>query len=254
MKAAATTGGFAAAVVCTVLAATAAAAAATAGVRTVWHDPLTANAPAGVAAARENRGGEFTAAGWRMVAPKGFLRIDLPEPSPREGELEVTISGLDWAAVGRTVGADRKIHFLNLFSNPRGDHHAEGGGSAEDALWTLRAGTDEAGAPRYGTALKLLWASRGAKRTPGSDYHEQRVPVPAGFVWRANAAHVFRVRWSARERQLLVTVDNHEFARVPWQHDGAALRHVFLGGAADFHALVGPVFSCLTIRGLLEPP
>lgn len=224
------------------------AAATPAGVRTVWHDPLTAHAPAAVAAARENRGGEFTAAGWRMVATKGFLRIDLPQPAPREGELLVTITGLDWAAVGRAVGVDRKIHFLNLFSNPRGDHHAEGGGTAEDALWTLRAGTDEAGAPRYGAALKLLWASRGAKRTPGSDYHEKQLAPPAGWAWDPRAAYRFAVRWSARTRTLAVEVDGTAFGTVPWRHDGAPLRHVFLGGAADFHAIAGPVFSDLRIN------
>lgn len=215
--------------------------------RMVWHDPLTLTVPAAVSATRENRGGEFLATGWRMRETRGFLRVTLPADAPREGELEVTISGLDWAAVGRAVGADRKIHFLNLFSNPNGDHHAEAGGTAEDAVWTLRAGTDAGGGGRYGGDLKLLWASRGAKRTPGSDYHEQRMRVPPGFAWRAEAAHVFRVRWSARERRLTVSVDNREFARVPWRHDGAPLRHVFLGGAADFHALVGPVFSELRV-------
>jgi hypothetical protein len=222
--------------------------------RLVWHDPLVATVPAALAVARENRGGEFGATGWRMREPRGFLRISLPDAAPREGELEVTIAGLDWAAAGRAVGVDRKIHFLNAFSNPNGDHHAEAGGTAEDALWTLRAGTDASGGGRYGGDLKLLWASRGAKRTPGSDYHEQRVRLPAGFAWRADGAHVFRVRWSARARQLTATVDNHEFARVAWRHDGAPLRHVFLGGAADFHALVGPVFSELRVFALEETP
>ncbi len=222
--------------------------------RVVWYDPLTATVPAAVAGARENRGGEFGATGWRMREPRGFLRVTLPAAAPREGELEVTISGIDWAAAGRAVGADRKIHFLNLFSNPSGDHHAEAGGTAEDALWTLRAGTDAGGGGRYGGDLKLLWASRGAKRTPGSDYHEQRLRLPAGFAWRADGAHVFRVRWSARERQLTVSVDDREWVRVPWRHEGAPLRHVFLGGAVDFHALVGPVFSELWVFELLASP
>lgn len=220
----------------------------------LWRDPLTSAATTAVVASRENRGGEFSAAGWRMREPRGFLRVTLPAAAPREGELEVTISGLDWAAVGRAVGADRKIHFLNLFSNANGDHHAEAGGTAEDALWTLRAGTAADGGGRYGGDLKLLWASRGAKRTPGADYHEQRLRLPAGFEWRAEGAHVFRVRWSARARQLTVSVDDYEFARVPWRHDGAPLRHVFLGGAADFHALVGPVYSELRIFALPGAP
>lgn len=221
--------------------------------REVWHDPLTTAAPAAVVAARENRGGEFGAAGWRMREPRGFLRVTLPVAASREGELEVAIAGLGWASVGRAVGVDRKIHFLNLFSNPNGDHHAEDGGTADDALWTLRAGTDAEGGGRYGGDLKLLWASRGAKRTPGSDYHEQRLRLPTGFAWRAEGAHVFRVRWSARARQLTVLVDDREFARVPWRHDGAPLRYVFLGGAADFHALMGPVFSALKIYELAPP-
>lgn len=99
----------------------------------------------------------------------------------------------------------------------------------------------------------MLWASRGAKRTPGSDYHEQRLRLPSNFAWRPGGTHVFRVRWSARARQLTVSVDDREFARGPWHHDGARLRHVFLGGAADFHALVGPVFSQLKVYELAPP-
>jgi len=212
-----------------------------------WQDPLTDGVTAAVAMARTNRGGRFEAAGWRVLGPRGFLRITLPEGVAAEGKLEVKVSGLDPAGLGTGIGPDRKVHFINFFSNANGDHHVEDGGSANDALWTLRVGTDAAGGPRYGRELKLLWASRGAKRAPGSDYEETMVSFPADWHWEAAQTYAFAIDWSQSTHRLTVRIDHRVVAQVPWLGDGAPLRHVFLGGTPDFHALTGAVFSDLRI-------
>lgn len=59
--------------------------------------------------------------------------------------------------------------------------------------------------------------------------------------------------WSARARVLTFKVNGQEFGTVPWPHNGAPLRHIFLDGAADFHALVGPIFSDLRVYDLSSP-
>lgn len=188
-----------------------------------------------------------------MRASRGFLHIPLPEPAPAEGALVVWVRGGDSADLVRRVGADRKIHFLNMFSNALGDHHAEGGGTASDALWTLRLGTDDKGGERYPGGAKILWASRGAKRTPGSDYHEKRMPFPSGVAWAPDRWLEFRVEWSARRKTLTVSVDGREALTVPWPHAGDPLRHVFLGGAADFAAFAGATYRDLEVRRLPVP-
>lgn len=214
----------------------------------VWSHDLTV-APEGA----ENRGGEFGVEGWTMREAKGFLRVPLPATAPEDGALIVHVRGISPEALGRLVGADRKIHFLNMFSNPLGDHHAEGGGTASDALWTLRLGTDDKGGERYPGGAKILWASRGAKRTPGSDYHEKRLPFPSGVAWAPDRWLEFRVEWSTRRKTLTVSVDGREALTVPWEHAGDPLRHVFLGGAADFAAFAGSTFRDLEVRRLPVP-
>jgi beta-glucosidase len=217
----------------------------------VFYDPLTGGEAPESTPWRDNRGGSFGEAGWRMDASQGYLRLDLgPEGAPAEGELEVHVSGLDPESLARAVGADRKVHLINMFSNPCGDHHAEGGGTATDALWTIRMGTGEDGSARYGGDFKLLWASRGAKRTVGSDYHEQRLRVPEGWVWRAQDTCRLVVRWSQRQRTLEVRLNDHGLGRYPWSGDGDPLRYVFLGGAPDFRAWQGAVFSSVRVRRL----
>lgn len=216
----------------------------------VFFDSLAAGVPEPAPSRRENVGGRFESAGWRVVATRGYLRVDLgPDGAPAEGELEVTVTGLDDVALGAVLGPDRKVHLINAFSNPRGDHHAEGGGTASDSLWTLRAGTDEQGSARYGGDLKLLWASRGAKRTAGSDYAERRLRLPAGWNRGPGDRHLFRVRWSRKHRRLEVSVGavTREF---PWSGDGDPLRYVFLGGAGDFNAWPGALFADLRVRRL----
>lgn len=212
-----------------------------------WQDPLTDDVTGEVAMARTSRGGRFEAVGWRVLGPQGFLRITLPEGVEAEGRLEVKVRGLDPAGLGAKIGTDRKVHFINVFSNANGDHHFEDGGSANDALWTLRIGTDAAGGPRYGRDLKLLWASRGAKRAPGSDYEEKVVSFPADWRWEAAQTYAFTIEWSQSARRLTVRVDHRVVAQVPWLGDGDPLRHVFLGGTPDFDALTDAVFSDLRI-------
>lgn len=197
------------------------------------------------------QGGRFTATGWQVVDPKAHLRIDLGEVGALvSGELEVTVTGIDPMALSRILGGDKKVHFLNAFSNASGDHHAEQGGRESDALWTLRAGTDGDGGGRYGADLKLLWASRGAKRTQDSDYQEKRLRMPEGWTWNARQAHRFRVLWSREEKALQVWCDDVDLGRHPWLRAGDPLRYLFLGGAADFHALVGATFSDLRVTRL----
>jgi hypothetical protein len=222
----------------------------------VFFDALVAGSPDVDVPWRTNVGGRFEADGWRMLATRGYLRVDLgPGGAPSEGELEVTVTGLDEAALGAALGTDRKVHLINMFSNPLGDHHAEGGGTASDSLWTLRAGTGDDGKPRYGGDLKLLWASRGAKRTGGSDYAERRLHLPTGWNRGPTDRHLLRVRWSRENRRLVVSVGG-VVAEFPWTGDGDPLRYVFLGGVPDFNAWPGACFSDLRVRrvGMEAPP
>ena len=213
--------------------------------RVVWRHELTEALAGSV-----NRGGRHGPDGWTLVAPRGFLRIELPGPAPRDGAVVVRIRGVDWAQLAREVGPDKKIHLLNAFSNPAGDHHVEGGGTPSDALWTLRTGTDEQGGARYGPHLKVLWASRGAKRAPGSDYHERLLPFPEGATWTEEQWIEFRVEWRATTGQLRIVVAGREAIVVPWQGRGDPLRYLFLGGATDFAGFSGATFRQLEVLQL----
>lgn len=214
-----------------------------------WADDLKQRRDAGRDDRFVLRGGEFTPEGWRMIETRGYLRVDLgPEGAPEEGELQVTVTGLDGPELARRLGPDQKIHLLNLFSNGSGDHHAESGGQASDALWTIRAGTDAGMGLRYGGDLKLLWASRGAKRTAGSDYQEARLQLPEGWRWRGTDEHKFRVSWSQERGELIVRFDKMVLGTFAWKRRGDRLRYVFLGGAADFRAWPGATFRNLVIR------
>ncbi|MDI1249837.1 MAG: hypothetical protein PSV13_13310 [Lacunisphaera sp.] len=212
-----------------------------------WRDLLTDDVEPAIASARTNVGGRFEPAGWRVVGPQAFLRITLPRGLGAEGKLEVNVKGLDPGRLMAAIGRDKKVHFINLFSNVTGDHHVEDGGGETDALWTLRIGTDAAGASRYGQGFKLLWASRGAKRARGSDYAETEVTLPAGSQWDAAKTYTFAIHWSRSIRRLTVSLDQRIVAQVPWRDDEAPLRHAFLGGTPDFHALMGALFSDLRI-------
>jgi hypothetical protein len=189
-------------------------------------------------------GGEFTERGWRALGRQDRLLFQVAEDAGFEGALEVDVTGLDWEPAN---AGGEKIHFINMFTNPNGDHHCEDGGTPKDALWTLRLGRDERRKPRYGQSFKVLWASRGAKRCEGSDYHELVAKVPEGFVWDKDRTHRFKVTWSRQARRLAVFVDDRLFFETPWRNQETPLRHIFLGRAGDYAALIGPTFSNLRL-------
>lgn len=214
---------------------------------TFWCDNLTSKAPPAVAAARTNKGGEFEAGGWRVVGNQSYLRIALPVAARAEGFLELRVTGFDPARLAEEIGCNRKVHFLNLFSNRLGEHHFEDGGTARDALWTLRVGTGADGGSRYGSGFKLLWSSRGAKRAPGSAYDEREVTMPDDWRWAGGRTYLFSIHWSGPARQLWVKVDGMTVAVVPWRQKGESLRYVFLGGTPDFHSMTGALYSDLRV-------
>ncbi len=171
--------------------------------------------------------------------------IEIIDEAGFEGSLEVDIQNLGEQFVGNTNGA-AKIHFLNMFSNPISDHHAEDGGTAIDALWTLRTGTDEEGKSRYGQNFKILWASKGAKRTEGSDYHEKVVRLPDDWKWD-QLTNNFRVTWSQKEKSIKVFIDRNLVFSGQWTNQVSPLRYIWLAKSPDFQTLVEPVFSNLKI-------
>lgn len=214
----------------------------------ILYDPLIAEAPVAGEALKESVSGEFTESGWRSTDPRqGMLKIGLSGDLGIEGELTVDITDLDWVAAN-LAGGD-KIHFLNMFSHPLGDHHIEDGATVDDAFWTLRGGKhDDGKRPRYGNVIKLLGASRGAKRAPGSDYFESiNTAMPRDWRWDQDTTYQIRVAWSAQAKRLLVWVNNTLFYDVPWKNQEEPLRYVFIGKARDFYSFVGPRFRDLRV-------
>lgn len=211
-----------------------------------WLIELREGAPRLDAVRIQAEGGRFDVAGWQAQGPRDLLRLEAKDPLPFEGMLEVSLTGIVWQKAAAAAGRDRKIHFINLFSNPLGDHHVEDGGTSRDAIVSLRVGSDEKGEPRYGKAIKVLWASRGAKRSEGSDYHEQRLSPPEGFAW--SGTHRIAIRWSRNEQVLEVLVDGNSWGRLPWNNQEEPFRYVFLGRGGDFHSWVGPVFQDVELR------
>lgn len=213
------------------------------------YDPLTSDRLVDNELIKENTSGTFGIKGWSSLSPsEGMLKIALDSTSRGEGTLEVTITGLDWNAANLAAGADKKMHFINMFSNPNGDHHAEAGCTSTDALFTLRGGSDESGeTPRYGNNFKMLWSSRGAKRTENNLYKEKRNDPPDNWIWHADSTYVFSVRWSRSASLLTVHVNRQELYRLVWSDQQNDLKYIFLGKAADFKSFVGPVFSELKV-------
>ena len=190
--------------------------------------------------------GKFTANGWQSISPKGMLKIVLQEDAGKNGRLEIKISNIDWEKANNASGKNKKIHFLNMFSNENGDHHFEDGGTASDALWTLRTGSDEHGKSRYGSVFKFLWSSCGAKRAPGNLYHEKR-NRGLNWEWDKNKTYTLSVEWNSHEEKIYVSVDDTLFYERDWKGQNSPLRYVFMGKAGDFHSWTGPVFSDLKI-------
>jgi len=223
-------------------------------IRLLLSDPLTAPTPVAGELQKTSQQGEFTADGWRSLGRDGMLVIELAAAVTLEGALEVDLTGVDWPRASTASGRDTKLHFINMFSHPKGDHHVEGGGTAHDALWTLRAGASKDGQPRYGDMFKVLGSSRGAKRTPESDYHEHEVAAPAGWKWDPAARYTFRVTWSRARGTWTVAVNGQPLAEQPWKNQVSPLRYVFLGKAGDFQSLQGPLFSNLRVYATATPP
>lgn len=211
----------------------------------VITDPLTSTVTVAGEINKKSHGGEFTANGWRALNDGDYLMIELDSDAGLEGSLEVDISELDWVK-HNTVTGKGKMHFINMFSNPVADHHAEHGGTATDALWTLRCGKGDGEEARYGNNFKILWASKGAKRTPGSDYHEKVVRVPDGWQWD-KPLYSFKVSWSQKLGKIEVSVNGSNLFEGAWANQVSPLKYVYLAKSPDFHTFVGPVFSNLRV-------
>lgn len=211
----------------------------------IVSDPLTSAELVKGEINKKNSGGQFTEKGWQALKQGDYLMIELTDEAGFEGSLEVDIQNLGEHFAGNKNGA-AKVHFLNMFSNPISDHHAEDGGTATDALWTLRTGTDEEGKPRYGQNFKILWASKGAKRTEGSDYHEKIVRLADVLNWDKKT-YTFGVSWSQKEKSIKVFIDRNLVFSGQWTHQVSSLRYIWLAKSPDFQSLVGPTFSNLKI-------
>jgi len=191
--------------------------------------------------------GEFSQAGWRALDNGGMLLIQLEEGACFEGALSIDMKNLNWQEANLAVGSNKKIHFINMFSNPNGDHHFEDGGTGTDAMWTLRAGSNDNGKVRYGNSFKILWASRGAKRAPGSDYHERKAEPPTDWDWGKTTDYKIYVTWSKKQKKWTVSVNGVQFSEEKWENQLDKLKYIYLGKAADFHSMVGPYFCNLKV-------
>lgn len=196
----------------------------------------------------ENFEGSMNFSGWFAESEDGYLKLELPREIGYEGALEIDLESLDWERANLSSGFNRKIHFLNLFSNSFADHHYEDGGTDEDAIITLRMGSDRDGNPRYGNTFKVLWASKGAKRSPGSDYHETLAEISKDYRWPEKVT--FRVEWSRRHERVKIMIEDRTCADLPWRSQVAPIRFLFLGKSKDFYALQGVTYKNLRLYQL----
>lgn len=194
--------------------------------------------------AKKEGAGAYGPSGWSATERTDFLKLVLIETAGKEGRLEVTISGIDWQ--GSQSGESGKFHFLNMFSNEIGDHHAEDGGTAGDALWTLRAGVRN-GVPRYGNRFKVLWSPVGAKRTEGNRYHEEYARMPEDWEWKIEEDYRFKVEWSSVNRSMEVFVNDLLVGQFDWTGQIQDMNTIYIGKAGDFDAWVGPLFRDLKV-------
>ncbi|MDZ4798451.1 MAG: Ig-like domain-containing protein [Bryobacteraceae bacterium] len=211
----------------------------------ILEDPLTSSATVKGESLKTSRGGQYSSKGWRALSNGDFLMIALAEAYGFEGTLEIDITDLDWAKANTAAGKD-KIHFINMFSSPRSDHHVEHGGSNADALWTLRGGAAPDGSPAYGNRFAVLLASRGAKRAEPSDYEESVAPMVNGWTWNQER-YKFRVTWSKTGGQLLGYINGQLMFHEPWVNQVVPLQYIYIGKGPEFHTFIGPVFSNLRV-------
>lgn len=215
----------------------------------ILYDPLTSDTLVENECIKENYFGTFTSNGWISdSSEKGMLKIGIDSTAGGEGILEITLKDLDWDLSSLASGANTKIHFLNMFSNPNGDHHAEQGGTPTDALWTLRSGANKDGdAPRYGDNFKILWSSRGAKRTENNLYRELKKNPPPECRLDKDSEYVFSIQWSKSKQFLLVKVNGELFYDLEWEAQQSELKYIFLGKAADFKSFTNTCFTDLKL-------
>jgi len=217
----------------------------TAAQKLVVDDPLSSSAIVEGETRKISTGGLFTEKGWQAIDQGDYLMIEVSDEAGFEGSLEVDIQNLNGQIIGKKDGSG-KIHFLNMFSNSVADHHAEDGGTANDALWTLRTGFDEKGNPRYGQNFKILWASKGAKRTENSNYHEEIVQLSMDWK-RDKTPYTFRVTWSQKGKSIKVFIDSNLVFSGQWLNQISPLQYIYLAKSPDFQTLVGPLFSNLKV-------
>ncbi len=209
------------------------------------HDPLTSSTKVKGESLKVNRGGEYNQKGWRSQSNADYLMIEISELTGFEGALEVDLTELDWASANTHVSID-KIHFINMFSSPRADHHVEDGGTNQDALWTLRGGKAPDGSPAYGNRFAVLWSSRGAKRCDPSDYEESVAPMVSGWKWDKER-YTFRITWSKRDAQLLGYINGEMVFHEPWANQVKPLQYIYLAKGPEFGSFVGPYYSNLKV-------
>lgn len=209
------------------------------------HDPLTSPEKVKGETVKVNRGGEYSSKGWKSKSNNDYLMIEVSESTGFEGALEVDLTELDWAAANTHVSRD-KIHFINMFSSPRADHHVEDGGTNQDALWTLRGGKAPDGSAAYGNRFAVLWSSRGAKRCDPSDYEESVAPMVPGWKWDKER-YTFRITWSKRDAQLLGYINGEMVFHEPWANQVKPLQYIYLAKGPEFGSFVGPYYSNLKV-------
>ena len=213
--------------------------------KTILNDPLTSTIVVDGEINKIGKGGQFTAKGWQATEQGGYLLIECTDEAGFEGTLEVDILNFDVQNIESNNG-ESKIHFINMFSNSIADHHTKHGGTATDALWTLRTGTDDKGKPRYGSGFKVLWASKGAKESENSDYTEKTLLLPKDWKWN-KTTNTFKITWSKNAKSIHFFVNKTLFLKGQWKNQESALRYIYLAKSPDFRTLTGPIFSNLKV-------
>ncbi len=140
--------------------------------RVVWRHELTEAVAGSV-----NRGGRHGPDGWTLVAPRAFCRSSYP--GLRRAMAPWRCGSEGWTgpnSLGRWVPARRSIFSMRSPTRRATTMWREAGRLPMPCGHCAPGRLSKA--RRYGPHLKVLWASRGAKRTPGSDYHERLLPFP----------------------------------------------------------------------------
>lgn len=185
-------------------------------------------------------GGTFVQdGGWQVTGPADMIVYDLGRYI-ENGSLEITVRNFD----PRLQNTIERHHFLSMYRNPWGNHHP-----AEnlETVWNLHSGF------RYDPGLKVLsW-------TFIEDEGIQLVPD----TWDTSQTYQLKVTW---EGKTFSYYRNGVLEAVHQNSDTMQLRYIFLGRdftvSGDlvtgyqhnqYPAMVGPVYSNLTVKELLPP-